>query len=64
MEEEKDKNLELMSKYTVINGETEIFSLPIKDKSYSDINMNYIFLPLAGILFVSDLWVRKKFGGN
>lgn len=64
LEEEKDKNLELMSKYTVINGETEIFSLPIKDKSYSDINMNYIFLPLAGILFVSDLWVRKKFGGN
>ncbi|QXM05250.1 VWA domain-containing protein [Crassaminicella indica] len=44
----------------ILDKNTNVFELPIKNKNRSNIPLAFILLPLALIAFIGDIWIRKR----
>ncbi|MCR4435135.1 MAG: VWA domain-containing protein [Clostridiales bacterium] len=51
-----------LAKGGIANRDTNIFSLPLNRKNSSGQDPDFILLPLALLLFIADIWVRKTRG--
>ncbi|SNS16591.1 Mg-chelatase subunit ChlD [Anaerovirgula multivorans] len=57
---QEDKRLEVFKDFTLIDNSTEVFKHPLSIKTRSYRDLKDIFLTLAIIFFISDLWLRKN----
>lgn len=60
--EENRESTYFLAKEGIANKETNVFRLPLKRKNRSERELDFLLLPLALILFIADIGVRKVFG--
>ncbi|MBF8982528.1 VWA domain-containing protein [Lutibacter sp. B2] len=54
------KHIPLYINASMIDKDTKVFDLPMKRKNRSNTPLDYILFPLALILFITELWMRKR----
>lgn len=57
---DSSERIDFLNTWRAIDEETEVFKLPIVYKNSSNIELGNIFLLLALLMFIADLWMRKR----